>query len=117
MDSFPRFLQGPTRSESVSPTAVLWVEIVEFHAGSGFGHHGSNRVTPFGIVGGRSVRFRCRFIPINLDEDKPGRIIGFLHQVKPGDPRFPDTVLRILDRGLDKGWHGFGFYLNIDMHD
>ena len=80
-------------------------------------HHRSNGVSPFSIVRGFFVCFRCRFISVDLHQNEPGRIRCFLHHIEPGNSRFLDAVPRILECSFDKGADGFGVHLDVDMNN
>ena len=48
------------------------------------------------------MRLSCGFVVVGFNEDEPGRIIGLLNHVKPGNARFLNTIPRIFDRRLAK---------------
>jgi len=63
------------------------------------------------------MRFRCRLVAIDLDQNEPGQVVRLLHHIESGDARLLDAVLRIFDRSFDEIFHGFGIHMDVDMDD
>jgi len=57
------------------------------------------------------------FVPIDFDEDKMGRVVLLLDNIKAKDTFFLHAFFRVLDAGLLEGTDIRGLGLGLDMND
>ncbi len=64
------------------------------------------------FMGGRGL-----WRPVRLDQDKPGRIVLLLHNVKACDSWFPNARTRVGERRLFERFDHLRLYSNLNMDD
>src|SRR6266540_2540056 len=104
-------------SATISPPRVVREQICELEARSRFGHHRSHRVAPGRVMSGCLVPGRRLCIAIDLDEHKPRRITGLLHEVEAGNAGFVDALASIFDGRPLEGFDAFGLHVDMDVDD
>lgn len=68
-------------------------------------------------MGGFLVAGRRLGIPIDLDQQESGGIIGLLDDIEARDAGFPDTVAGVFDRGGPEGVGAFRLHFYLNMND
>lgn len=99
---------------SLPPPPFIGEDIAVLGARPWLGHHIGDRVTPGTVVCGRLVLAGGRLGSVDLDKDKPLRIITLLDDVKTCDAGLLHAVPRVLKRCRPKGFHTL--WLDVNMH-
>ena len=68
-------------------------------------------------MGGFLMAGRRLGVPIDINQQEPGGIIGLLDDIEARDAGFPDTVAGVFDRGGSEGIDAFRFHLYMNMND
>ena len=98
-----------------SPSRFFGKQAVKSGALPWFRHHLRDRVTPTGIVDGFLVPDRGIIAAIHLDQNEAGRIIDFLHNIKPCDTGLGKTMAGVLSRSRLESFNALRFHMNVNV--
>src|SRR2546423_3128469 len=98
---------------SASPILLLGIQLRKLHTRTRLSHHRSHEIAPSLVVWRLLVRGCCVRRAICLDQHEPSRVILVLDEIKTGNTRLFDALLRIGNRGSDEWINVLRFHANV----